>query len=134
MIHKKIEIPKDNYYRIMIQLGSIGSCIEFEDLNKDLIESSKPHSSIINRCDEIETLFNHIDDILMNNFNRSYEIYNNYNDFKSHLDFEINKKNNRILENNFLDYIQNVITEDENKLKTQYSDNKKLLDYLHNLL
>ena len=132
MIHKKIEIPKDSYYRIMIQLGSIGSSIEFEDLNRDIIESLKTHYSIINRCDEIETIFNHMDDILKNDYNISYDIYNNYNDFKSHLDFELNKK--KIAENNFLDHIQNVITKDENELKNQYEYNKGLLDSFHELL
>ena len=77
MIHKKIEIPKDNYYSIMSKLGSIGNCIEFEDLNKDKIESSKPFYPIISRCDEMEAIFNHIDDILINECNISYDLYNN---------------------------------------------------------
>ena len=109
MLHKKIEIPKENYYTIMSKLGSIGNAIEFEDLNKDEIESLKPHYSIINRCDELETIFNHIDDILLNQCNITYDLYNNYNDFKSHLNFEINKSGQKILEKNFLDYIQNII-------------------------
>ena len=134
MVHKRIEIPKDNYYRIMTLLGSMDYSIEFEDLNKDVIESSKPHFSIINRCDEIETIFNHLDDILTNKCNISYDLYNNYNDFKKHLDFEINKKDNRILEKNYLDYIQNIILEDENKIKNQYNLNKNILDSFHQLL
>ena len=134
MIHKKLEIPKDNYYSIMSKLGSIGYSMEFEDLNKDKIESSKPFFPIINRCDEMETLFNHIDDILINECNISYDLYNNYNEFNSHLNFEINKKGEKILEKNFLDYIENIIVEDENKIKTQFNLNKQLLNSFHELM
>ena len=134
MLHKKIEIPKENYYTIMSKLGSIGNAIEFEDLNKDEIESLKPHYSIINRCDELETIFNHIDDILLNQCNITYDLYNNYNDFKSHLNFEINKSGQKILEKNFLDYIQNIISDDEAKIKNQFNLNKQLIDSFHELL
>jgi hypothetical protein len=53
MLHKRIDIPKDNYYQIMTKLGSIFSSMEFEDLNKNELETYKSHYSIINRCDEI---------------------------------------------------------------------------------
>ena len=142
MIHQRIEIPKENYYEIMSKLGSIKNSIEFEDLNKNEIESLKPHYSIINRCDNIETIFNHINDILIKiNQNQkqpedsySYNLYNDYNDFKSHLKFEINKHKQKILEKNFLDYIQNIVSDDEIKIKSQYNLNKQLLDSFHELL
>ena len=134
MLHKRIEIPKDNYYAIMSKLGSIRYSLEFEDLNKNEIETSKPHFSIINRCDEIETIFNHIDDILINHCNIKYDLYHNYNDFQSHLNYEINQKGEKIAENNYLDYIQNIIVEDENKIKSQYNVNKELIDNFHGLL
>ena len=142
MKHKRIEIPKENYYEIMSKLGSIENSIEFEDLNKNEIESLKPHYSVINRCDEIETIFNHIDDILIKiNQNQkqaesthSYNLYNDYNDFQSHLKFEINKHKQKILEKNFLDYIQNIVSDDEIKIKSQYNLNKQLLDSFHELL
>jgi hypothetical protein len=79
MLHKRIDIPKDNYYQIMTKLGSIFSSIEFEDLNKNELETYKSHYSIINRCDEIETVFSHLDDILINHFNIQYELYKDYN-------------------------------------------------------
>ena len=134
MLHKKIEIPKDNYYTIMSKLGSIDNSIEFEDLNKNEIEASKPHFAIINRCEEIESIFNRIDYILMTEFNISYDLYHNYKDFKNHLNFEINKNGKKILEQNFLDYIENIIIEDENKIKIQFDLNKDLLNSFHNLL
>ena len=134
MLHKRIEIPKDNYYAIMSKLGSIRYSLEFEDLNRNEIETSKPHFSIINRCDEIEAIFNHIDDILINHCNIKYDLYHNYNDFQSHLNFEINQKGKKIAENNYLDYIQNIIVEDENKIKSQYNINKQLIDSFHELL
>ena len=142
MKHQRIEIPKENYYEIMSKLGSIKNSIEFEDLNKNEIESLKPHYSIINRCDNIETIFNHINDILIKiNQNQkqtedsySYNLYNDYNDFKSHLKFEINKHKQKILEKNFLDYIQNIVSDDEIKIKSQYNLNKQLLDSFHELL
>ena len=105
MLHKRLEIPKDNYYVIMSKLGSIKYSLEFEDLNKNQIETSKPHFSIINRCDEIESIFNHIDDILINHCNIKYDLYNNYDDFQSHLNFDINKNGQNVLEKNYLDYI-----------------------------
>ena len=92
MLHKKIDIPKENFYQIMTTLGSISSSIEFEDLNKNEIETSKSHYSMINRCDEIETVFNHLDEILINHFKINYELYDNYKDFQTHLNFEIKKK------------------------------------------
>ena len=133
MLHKRIEIPKDNYYTIMSKLGSINYSLEFEDLNKNEIETSKPHFSIINRCDEIEAIFNHIDDILVNHCGITYDLYQNYNDFQNHLNYEINQKGNKISENNFLDYIQNIIVDDENKIKSQYNLNKQLIDSFHEL-
>ena len=134
MKHQRIEIPKDNYYPIMAKLGSIGFCIEFEDLNKNEIESMKPNSSIISRCDDLETIFNRIDDILLNHFNIKYDLYHNYNDFKNHLNYELNSKKKKILEQNFFDYIQNIVSEDEIKIKTQFNLNKDLLDAFHILL
>ena len=134
MKHRRIEIPKENYYSIMAKLGSIGFCIEFEDLNKNEIESMKPNSSIINRCDDLEAIFNRIDDILLNHFNIKYDLYNNYNDFKNHLNYELNSKKKKILEQNYFDYIQNIVSEDEIKIKTQFNLNKDLLDSFHVLL
>ena len=113
MLHKKIDIPKENYYQIMTKLGSIYSSIEFEDLNKGEIESSKTHYSMINRCDEIETLFNHLDEILVK-VGINYELYDNYDSFQKHLNFEIKRRGGKIKENNFFDVIQNELIEDEN--------------------
>ena len=84
MLHKKIDIPKENFYQIMTKLGSISSSIEFEDLNKNEIESSKTHYSMINRCDEIETKFNHLDEIFVD-YSINYELYDNYDKFQKHL-------------------------------------------------
>ena len=134
MLHKTIEIPKDNYYIIMSKLGSIEYSIEFEDLNKGEIETAKPNYSIINRCDKIETLFNHIDDILINKYKKNYQLYNNYKDFQEHLNFDINQKNKKIFEKNYLDHIQRVIEKDENEIKAQYDFNKDLLVSLYKLL
>ena len=134
MLHKRIEIPKDNCYSIMSKLGSIGNSIEFEDLNKHVIESIKPHYSIINRCDELETIFTHIDDIIYNQYNITYDLYHNYNDFKNHLNFDIRNNGEKILEQNYLDHIQNIIIEDEKKIKNQYNLNKDVLESFHILL
>jgi len=134
MLHKKVDIPKENFYEIMTKLGSIYSTIEFEDLNKNEIESSKSHYPIINRCDEIETIFNHLDDILVNQFNINCELYDNYDDFQTHLNFEIKKNDKKIKEKNFFDVIENFIVEEESKIKIQYNLNKQQLDIFHKLL
>ena len=136
MLHKKICIPKEYSYEIMAKLGSIYSSIEFEDLNKNVLETHKSHSSIINRCDEIETMFTHIDEILVNHLNIKYDLYNNYEDFKTHLDYEIKKTNinEKIQEKNYFDIIQNMIAEDETKIKIQYNSNKEQIDLFNKLL
>ena len=133
MRYSEIKMLKENFYQIMSKLGSIDSSIEFEDLNRNDIESSKPHYPLINRCDEIETLFTHLDDIIINDMKINYELYNNYDDFQTHLNFELKKKGN-IKENNLIDEIQNLLIEDENKIKTQFTLNKQQTDLFHKLL
>jgi len=134
MLHKKIDIPKENFYQIMTKLGSISSSIEFEDLNKNEIESSKSHYSMINRCDEIEAVFNLLDKILKDHFKINYELYDNYDDFQTHLNFEIKKNDENIKEKNFLDVVQNFIFEEHNKILTQFNLNVQQLDTFHKLL
>ena len=134
MLHKKIDIPKENFYQIMTTLGSISSSIEFEDLNKNEIESSKSHYSMTNRCDEIEAVFNLLDKILKDHFKINYELYDNYDDFQTHLNFEIKKNDENIKEKNFLDVIQNFIFEEENKIQTQFNLNVQQLYTFHKLL
>ena len=134
MLHKKIDIPKENFYQIMTKLGSIGSIVEFEDLNINELETTKAHYPIINRCDEMETIFTHLDEILKDQFEISYELYNNYDDFQTHLDFEIKGKGEKIKEDNFLDEIQKLMKDEESKIKTQYTFNKQQIDSFHKLL
>ena len=134
MLHKKIDIPKENFYQIMTKLGSIGSVVEFEDLNTGELETTKAHCSIINRCDEMESIFTHLDDILKNHFKINYELYNNYDDFQTHLDFEIKGKGGKIKENNFLDEIQPLMKDEIIKIKSQYTSNKEQIDSFHKLL
>ena len=133
MKYSEIKMLKENFYQILSKLGSIDSSIEFEDLNKNEIESSKPHYPLINRCDEIETIFTHLDEIITNNMKINYELYNNYEDFQTHLNFELKRRGN-IKEINLIDEIQNLLTEDENKIKTQFTLNKQQIDLFHKLL
>ena len=134
MLHKKIEIPKFNFYEIMTKLGSTSYAIEFEDLNKNEIETHKSHYSIINRCDEIETVFTHLNDIFVKKYNIDCELYDNYEEFQTHLDYEIKSKKEKIKENNYFDIIQNEIFEDEIKIKTQDNLNTDQLDFFHKSL
>ena len=134
MLHKKIEIPKFNFYEIMTKLGSTSYAIEFEDLNKNEIETHKSHYSIINRCDEIETVFTHLNDIFVKKYNIDCELYDNYEEFQTHLDYEIKSKKEKIKENNYFDIIQNEIFEDEIKIKTQDNLNTEQLDFFHKSL
>ena len=133
MKYSEIKMLKENFYQILSKLGSIDSSIEFEDLNKNEIESSKPHYPLINRCDEIETIFTHLDEIITNDMKINYELYNNYEDFQTHLNFELKRRGN-IKEINLIDEIQNLLTEDENKIKTQFTLNKQQIDLFHKLL
>ena len=73
----------------MTKLGSLHNCIEFENLNKDTIDTQKPYYSMIQRCDDIESIFKSLDDILLEEFNLKYEQYHNYGYFKVHLDEDI---------------------------------------------
>ena len=57
MIHNKVKIPYENAHDIMVQLGALDNCIEFVDLNKNIIETKKTFNKLIIRCDEIEKIF-----------------------------------------------------------------------------
>ena len=134
MLHKKIDIPKEYFYQIMTKLGSISSSIEFEDLNTNELESSKVHSSIINRCDEVETIFTHLDEIINDQLGLKIDLYENYKDFKKHLDYELKNSQEVIKEKNYFDIIQNIMSEEELKIKLQYNLNKQQINSFINLL
>ena len=104
MLHKKIDIPKEYFYQIMTKLGSISSSIEFEDLNTNELESSKAHSSIINRCDEVETIFTHLDEVINDQLGLKIDLYDDYKDFKKHLDYELKNSQKFIKEKNYFVY------------------------------
>ena len=107
----------------MTKLGSLHNFIEFENLNKDMIESQRPYYSMIQRCDDLETIFKNLDDILMEEFNLKYEQYHNYDLFKLHLEQDISFKEKKYNENYF-DLIENEINEDFKKIKEQMKLNK----------
>ena len=107
----------------MTKLGSLHNCIEFENLNKDTIDTQKPYYSMIQRCDDIESIFKSLDDILLEEFNLKYEQYHNYGYFKVHLDEDIYYKEKKFNENYF-DLIENEINEDYKKIKEQIKLNK----------
>ena len=134
MLHKKIDIPKEYFYQIMTKLGSISSSIEFEDLNTNELESSKAHSSIINRCDEVETIFTHLDEVINDQLGLKIDLYDDYKDFKKHLDYELKNSQKVIKEKNYFDIIQNIMSEDELKIKLQYNLNKQQINSFINLL
>ena len=107
----------------MEKLGSMHNIIEFENLNKELIDTQKPYYSMIQRCDDIETIFASLDNILLEVFNLKYEQYHNYNYFKVHLDEDIFYKEKKYNENYF-DLVENEIKEDYKKIKEQIKLNK----------
>ena len=107
----------------MTKLGSLHNFIEFENLNKDVIDTQKPYFSMIQRCDDIETIFKNLDDILLEEFNIKYEEYRNYEYFKLHLDQDISYKEKKYNENYF-DLVENEIQEDYKKIKEQIKLNK----------
>ena len=107
----------------MTKLGSLHNFIEFENLNKDMIESQRPYYSMIQRCDELELIFKNLDDILLEEFNLKYEQYHNYELFKMHLEQDISYKEKKYNENYF-DLIENEINEDFKKIKEQMKLNK----------
>ena len=107
----------------MTKLGSLHNYIEFENLNKDKIDSQKPYYSMIQRCDDIETKFKYLDNILLEEFNLKYEEYHNYEYFKSHLDEDISFKEKKYNENYF-DHTENEINEDYKRIKEQIKLNK----------
>ena len=85
----------------MTKLGSLHNFIEFENLNKDMIESQRPYYSMIQRCDDLESIFKNLDDILLEEFNLKYEQYHNYDLFKLHLEQDISFKEKKYNENYF---------------------------------
>ena len=107
----------------MTKLGSLHNFIEFENLNKDVIDTQKPYFPMIQRCDDIETIFKNLDDILLEEFNMKYEEYRNYEFFKMHLDQDISYKEKKYNENYF-DLVENEMQEDYKKIKEQIKLNK----------
>ena len=85
MLHYEIQIPKDNSVQIMETFGEMGNSIEFEDLNKDTIETQKEYYLMINRCDEIEIIFQHLSETFLDYFNIKLDEYHNFNQYKKHL-------------------------------------------------
>ena len=113
----------ENSLEIMTKLGSLHNFIEFENLNKDIIENQRPYYSMIQRCDYLETIFKYLDDILLEEFNLKYEQYHNYELFKLHLDEDKSFKEKKYNENYF-DIVENEINEDYTKIKEQLKLNK----------
>ena len=107
----------------MSKLGSLHNFIEFENLNKEILDSKKPYYSMIQRCDDIEAKFKYLDNILFDEFNLKYDEYRNYEYFKSHLDEDISFKEKKYNENYF-DHIENEINEDYKRIKEQLKLNK----------
>jgi len=125
MIHKKIKIPYENAHDIMLQLGSLDNCIEFVDLNKNIIETNKSFHKIIIRCDEIEKIF--ID--LSQKFEKrkkKYELYNDFKLFNRHLEKDMEEKKNKIKENNYFDLLENEIFEDYKRINEILKSNDNL--------
>ena len=133
MLHKKIRIPIENSIEIMTILGSFHNFIEFENLNRDVIDTHLRYYSMIQRCDDIETIFKYLDDILLEEFNFKYEQYHNYDYFKLHLDEDIEFKEKKYNENYF-DLVENEINEDYKKIKEQLKLNKTSNDNYLSLL
>ena len=107
----------------MTKLGSLHNFIEFENLNKDILDTQKPYYSMIQRCDDIESIFKYLDDILLDQYNLTYEQYRNYEYFNMHLNQDISYKEKKYNENYF-DLIENEIKEDYKKIKEQIKLNK----------
>ena len=133
MLHKKIRIPIENSMEIMTKFGSLHNYIEFEDLNKEEIDSQKPYYQMIQRCDEIEAIFKYLDNILLDEFDLKYEKYHNFEYFKLHLDEDISYKEKKFNENYF-DLVENEIVEDYQKIKEQIRVNKSLFGNYLSLL
>jgi len=117
----------------MTKLGSLHNFIEFENLNKDVIDTQKPYYSMIQRCEDIETIFKYLDDILIEEFDLKYEQYHNYEYFKTHLEEDISYKEKKYNENYF-DLVENEINEDYKKIKEQIKLNKTSNDNYISLL
>ena len=54
MTHKKIRIPKESANEIMMALGKLNNCLEFEDLTNNDLEAKKNFGEMIKRCDEMK--------------------------------------------------------------------------------
>ena len=122
-MHKIIRIPIVNSVEIMTKLGSLHNFIEFQNLNKDIIDTQKPYFSMIQRCDNLESIFKYLDEILLDQYNLTYEQYNNYEYFNLHLNQDISYKEKKFNENYF-DLIENEMIEDYKKIKEQIKLNK----------
>ena len=115
----------------MIKIGSLENCIEFEDLNENIIESRKPYYNMILRCDENELLFKYLDKIISKNLNVKYELYQNYELFKSHLNQDMASKGKKY-DSDYFDSLEIELKEEVQKIKDQIKLNTDSLDnYLY---
>ena len=135
MIHNKVKIPYENAHDIMVQLGALDNCIEFVDLNKNIIETKKTFNKLIIRCDEIEKIFLDLSqkfeklnfDLYKNYdlFNR-LDLYKNYELFNRHLEKNMEEKKNKMKENNYFDLLENEIFEDYKRINEILKSNDNL--------
>ena len=123
MLHKTIRIPSQNEHVIMSTLGSIESSVEFVDLNKDMIETKRPYSKMISRCDEIEKVFLKFDQLILER-NLSYEQYQNFELFQSHLEKDMMERD-KIYGSTYFDLIESELIEDSKRIEEQLKLNEE---------
>ena len=125
MIHNKVKIPYENAHDIMVELGALDNCIEFVDLNKNIIETKKTFNKLIIRCDKIETIFIDLSQKI-EKFKLKFDLYENFELFNNHLEKDMEEKKNKMKENNYFDLIENEIFEDYKRITEILKSNDNL--------
>lgn len=125
MVHKKIRIPRQSAVEIMNRLGQLENAVEFIDLTKDDYEAKKNYQSLINRTEELDLKLKYIYlnitisyfEELSKTYGFTLRKYQTYNEFEKDLGSELSSK--RMSADQFLDFVENEIVEDEKKIIEQ---------------
>ena len=128
MTHKKIRIPKESANEIMMALGKLNNCLEFEDLTNNDLEAKKNFGEMIKRCDEMKKKisdYNHISSEFQIPFNN----FSCYAEFSSLLSQDMQERDKKF-GSTYFDLIESEVLENERKINELVDSHTQLRDDL----
>ena len=128
MTHKKIRIPKESANEIMMALGKLNNCIEFEDLTKNDLEAKKNFGEMIKRCDEMKKKIGDYK-YISSEFKIPFNNFSCYAEFDSSLTQDMQERDKKF-GSTYFDLIENEVLENERKINELVDSHTQLRDDL----